>query len=1023
MKKRTPLQVTAIRLKSLLLMVCLLLAASPAFSQTKTVTGKVVDGTGEPLIGVTVQVEGTGTGVITDIDGDYSIASVSDDATLLFSYVGMLSQKVSVSGQTVINVTMMDDTQQLEEVVVIGYGSAKSKDLTAPITVVKGDELLATPSSSPMAALQGKVSGVNVVNSGAPGESPTVRIRGVGSFTESSPLYVVDGMFYDDISFLNSSDIQDMSVLKDASAAAIYGVRAANGVVIITTKKGTPNQKARISYNGYVGIQKATNVLEMCNASQYATMMLEGNYDAYNTYFKAAIDRWGGSYADSDFHNWTYGADSDWYDMLLREAVITDHSLSIDGGSEKTTYSMGVNYTYQNGVLKADNDYKRINFRAAADYVATNWLKVGFNGVFSNIEKQNPNNATWQHAFNCPPIIAAYDENNTDATPIKFGSPASIGYGSNFNNPLATAYYYDSNSNTYRVLSNFYAELTFIPEKLKLRTSYAYNYEQTSNRIFTPKYVVSGTQQQATNTLKKEELNYKDYVWDNVLTYTDRKGKHGWGAMFGYSMRQESYRYLWGQASNVPEGKDEYLYLNNGDASGATVGDDGTTYRGQSYFTRLNYNFDDKYLLMFTFRADGSSKYQEQWGYFPSVGAAWVISQEPFMQNQKAFNNLKLRASWGRLGNDKVAASDGFASLTTGTTASGVFGNTTIAGTQDNSYFSYLDWEVVDEWNAGINFATLQNRLSVDVDWYYRLTKKAVISPLLPFSTSTLAGNHGKILNTGFDIAINWADKVTKDFSYSIGVNLTTLKNRVKDLNGQEMIRGGKTVNWVGHEMNSYYGFVCTGVYQTEEECANDPLAVQEGCVPGDLKYADLNGDNKLDANDRTTLGSYIPNFTYGINLGLQYKNFDLLVSTYGQTGAQIFNRKRALRYASWDYNFDLAQYENRWTGPGTSNTDPSASALMRSHNVSDQRYSSYFVESADFFRIQNITLGYTFKNIKLGNYTLPGLRLSLTADRPFTTFSANTFSPEIADASAEGWDTEVYPLTATYTFGVKIDF
>ena len=520
MKKRTPLQVTAIRLKSLLLMVCLLLAASPAFSQTKTVTGKVVDGTGEPLIGVTVQVEGTGTGVITDIDGNYSIASVSDDATLLFSYVGMLSQKISVSGQTVINVTMMDDTQQLEEVVVIGYGSAKSKDLTAPITVVKGDELLATPSSSPMAALQGKVSGVNVVNSGAPGESPTVRIRGVGSFTESSPLYVVDGMFYDDISFLNSSDIQDMSVLKDASAAAIYGVRAANGVVIITTKKGTPNQKARISYNGYVGIQKATNVLEMCNASQYATMMLEGNYDAYNTYFKAAIDRWGGSYADSDFHNWTYGADSDWYDMLLREAVITDHSLSIDGGSEKTTYSMGVNYTYQNGVLKADNDYKRINFRAAADYVATNWLKVGFNGVFSNIEKQNPNNATWQHAFNCPPIIAAYDENNTDATPIKFGSPASIGYGSNFNNPLATAYYYDSNSNTYRVLSNFYAELTFIPEKLKLRTSYAYNYEQTSNRIFTPKYVVSGTQQQATNTLKKEELNYKDYVWDNVLTYT-----------------------------------------------------------------------------------------------------------------------------------------------------------------------------------------------------------------------------------------------------------------------------------------------------------------------------------------------------------------------------------------------------------------------------------------------------------------------------------------------------------------------
>ena len=491
MKQKPHFFEKALKLRNLFLMTCLFLVTLSAFSQNKTITGTVIDNFGEPLIGVSVVVKGTSNGVVTDIDGNYSLTNVPNNATLTFSYIGMLSQEIQAQGRSQINVTLKEDNQQLEEVVVIGYGSAKSKDLTSPITVVKGDELLSTPSSSPMAALQGKVSGVNVVNSGAPGESPTVRIRGVGSFTESSPLYVVDGMFYDDISFLNSSDIQDMSILKDASASAIYGVRAANGVVIITTKKGTPNQKARISYNGYVGVQKATNVLEMCNASQYATMMLEGNYDAYNTYFKAAIDRWGGSYADSDFHNWTYGADSDWYDMLLREAVITDHSLSIDGGSEKATYSMGVNYTYQNGILKAENDYKRINFRAAADYEATNWLKVGFNGVFSNIERQNPNNATWQQAFNCPPIIAAYDESNEEATPIKFGSPASIGYGSNFNNPLATATYYDSQSNAYRVLSNFFAEFTFVPEKVKLKTSYAYNYEQTSSRIFTPKYIVS----------------------------------------------------------------------------------------------------------------------------------------------------------------------------------------------------------------------------------------------------------------------------------------------------------------------------------------------------------------------------------------------------------------------------------------------------------------------------------------------------------------------------------------------------
>ena len=296
MKKRTPLQVqvTAIRLKSLLLMVCLLLAASPAFSQTKTVTGKVVDGIGEPLIGVTVQVEGTGTGVITDIDGNYSVGNVPDDATLIFSYVGMLSQKISVSGQSVINVTMQDDTQQLEEVVVIGYGSAKSKDLTAPIEVVKEAELINVPTSSPMSALQGKVAGVNITNSGTPGDGPKVTIRGNGSFSDTSPLYVVDGMFYDDIDFLNNADIQDMTILKDASAAAIYGVRAANGVVIITTKKGQRNQDAKITYNGYVGVQKATNLLKMANSHQYATMLMEADAASYGYIFENSVNSFGG---------------------------------------------------------------------------------------------------------------------------------------------------------------------------------------------------------------------------------------------------------------------------------------------------------------------------------------------------------------------------------------------------------------------------------------------------------------------------------------------------------------------------------------------------------------------------------------------------------------------------------------------------------------------------------------------------------------------------------------------------------
>ena len=1008
-------------MKKRILSVLLVLAGvATAWAAPKTVKGVVVDQTNQPVIGASVQVNGTSIGVVTDFDGTYELTNVPDNAVITFSFIGMKSKEVKVT-DSVLNVQLVDDLQKLDEVVVIGYGAAKAKDLTSPITVVKGDELLSTPSTSPMSAIQGKVAGVNVVNSGAPGAGPRVSIRGNGSFTNSSPLYVVDGMFYDDINFLNNSDIQEMSVLKDASAAAIYGVRAANGVVIITTKKGKRNQNAKITYNGYVGVQSATNVLKMANSEQYAQMLLEANYDAYVANMKASIDRYGGSYADADFHNWTFGANTDWYNELLRKAVITNHSIGISGGSEKAVYSLGVSYLYQDGIMDADNNYKRMNFRAAVDYDATSWLKVGFSGVFSNSTQINPNNAAWKEAFNSPSIYPVYDENNAEAFPEKFASPASVGFTSNFYNPVATAKYNNSRNENYQVLSNFYAQFNILPERLNFKTNYSYDYTGTRGRSYIKPYYVSSWQQKSVSELTKSTTNYYNYIWDNTLTYNDKFGDHKVGAMLGYSMRQQQYRYLWGKASNVPEGKDEYMYLGQGDADGVTLGDDGYCYRGQSYFARLNYDYAGKYLLMFTMRADGSSKYQEKWGYFPSVGAAWVMSQESFMQNQKAFDYLKLRASWGRLGNDHVAASDGFASINTGNGASGVFGNTTIPGFQNTSYFSYLKWELVDEANVGVNFSTLNNRLNVDLDWYHRMTKRAVISPRLPFSNDVLAGNYGKILNTGFDVAATWSDRIGNDFKYSIGLNMSFLKNRVKDLGGTDYVKGGKTINMVGEEMNSFYGFKVVGIYQNDAECAADPIAVANGLVPGDFKYEDVNGDNVIDGNDRQTLGAYIPNLTYGVNLGFSWKNLDFELTTYGQAGAQMYNRKRALRYSQSNFNFDESQYKNRWTGEGSTNEHPSAAALVKGWNVSDQKVNSYFVESADFFRIQNITLAYNFRNLKMGNYTLPGLRLSLTADRPFTTFSANAFTPELSDS--EGWDVEVYPLTSTYTFGVQIDF
>jgi len=989
-------------------------------AQAITVKGLVIDQVNEPVIGASVRVEGTTIGTVTDYDGNFELTNVPDGAKIIFSYLGMQAQ--TLTAQSDMTVQLVDDIKNLDEVVVIGYGTAQAKDLTSPISVVGGEELLSTPTSSPMTAMQGKVSGVNVVSSGTPGASPSVTIRGNGSFSSNSPLYVVDGMFYDNIDFLSSSDIQEMSILKDASAAAIYGVRAANGVVIITTKHGYKNQDAKISYTGYVGFQKATNVLKMANSSQYATMLLEANYDAYVSTIKSSIDRFGGSYADSDYHNWTYGSDTDWYKELLRTALITDHSLTISGGGEKATYSVGMNYLYQDGVMNMTNNYKRLNFRAALDYDATKWLTIGFNGVFSKSKQVLPNNAAWQQAFNAPGLYPVYDSKNTDATPEAFASPGSIGYTANFYNPVASTKYYDSKNETNHYLTNFYARFNILSgNRLFFRTSYSYDYSNILGRTYTPSYYVSSWQQASTSSLTKMTTTNYDHIWDNTLTYKDTFGDHTFGAMLGFSMREENYRYLWNKANNVPGDKDEYKYISQGDASTITGGDNGTTYRGMSYFARLNYDYMNKYLLMFTMRADGSSKYQEKWGYFPSIGAAWVISNEDFMRDQHVFDYLKLRASWGSLGNDHVAASDGFASIATGNSASGVYGNTTIAGYQNTTYFSYLKWEKVNETNIGVNFATFNNRLSVDVDYFYRLTKNAVISARLPFTQSTLAGNYGKIRNQGVDVEINWADRIGHDFKYNIGVNMTYMTNKIKSLSGLPYIDSGETYQIVGEQMNSFYGYKVIGVYQTEEECAADATAVANGLQPGDFKYEDVNGDGIVDGNDRTALGSYQPNFIYGINVGFEWKGLDFSLATYGQAGAQMYNRKRALRYAQSNYNFDYDQYKNRWTGAGTTNSYPSSEGLIRSWNVSDQRVNSFFVEDADYFRIQNITLGYTLRNLHLGHYTLPRLRFSLTADRPLTCFKANAFTPELSDA--QGWDTQVYPLTATYTFGLQIDF
>ena len=1015
----------------LTLLLALLFGVATAMAQG-VVTGTVVDDDGEPLIGVTIFVKGTKNGTVTDYDGNYKLSNVASNGTLTFTYIGMKPEEIPVDGRSKVDCIMHEDLLGLEEVVVIGYGAAKAKDLTSPITTISGSDIAEIPSTSPMGALAGKVPGVNVINSGAPGSGPTVQIRGIGSFDAGSPLYVVDGMFYDNINWLNNDDIQDISILKDASAAAIYGVKAANGVVLVTTKKGSKDQKAKVTYNGYVGIQHATHVLKMANSSQYAQMLMEADPDAYRSMLEASISHFGG-----DLSTYTFGANTNWYSELLRDAVITNHNVNVSGGSDKATYSVGMSYLYQDGIMKGDNNYNRLNFRAQLDYDATNWLKVGFTGVFSNSTQQSPNGNAWQQAYNMPSIMPVYDEENAQAFPEKFADPGLLGLTANFYNPVATAVYNKNRNKNYQAMTNFYADFIFIPSKLDLRTSYGYDFASTRGASMLIPYYVGDNQHQESSLLTKTDDQWNKWAWDNVLTYRDNWEDHSFGAMLGFSMRQESWHQLVGTAQNVPTDKEEWWYLSNGNGDSTTASDGGYRYRSASWFARLNYNYANRYLVMLTFRADGSSKYQEKWGFFPSIGAAWTITSEDFMEGQTWADFLKLRASWGLLGNDKVAASFGSASLATGNGNSGVFGSmgtgvgTPYPGYYFNSTYSWLKWEKVAETNVGLSYATLGSRLTAEIDWFYRLTTDAVISPSLPIFQDVVAGNWGKILNTGVDITVNWSDRVG-NFNYYVGANISTLRNRVKSLtNGINYILGGMGINMVGEKMNSFYGYEVEGIYQNWDEINADPVAVANNVQPGYFKYKDQNGDGNIDANDRVTLGSYIPSFTYGLNFGFDIKGFDFALSTYGQAGAKMFNRKRQLRYAAANYNLDEDFYKNRWTGEGTSNTYPSAAALTTGAgiawnvNSSATSTNSYFVESANFFRIQTITIGYTWKNIQMGAYKMPSIRISLMADRPFSFFKANTFSPELAGSAeaAYGWDTQVYPLSSTYTFGLQMEF
>jgi TonB-linked SusC/RagA family outer membrane protein len=1031
MKKSLPQKRVIPWAKGILLLLVLTLLETSAFAQGRTITGTVTDQlTKETLPGASVIIKGTTNGASTDINGKYSLNVTPNDKVLLVSFIGYTSAEVAIGAQNVIDVQLSLAQTTLDEVVVVGYGTSKVKDLTSSITTIKSADLLKTPASQPMNALQGKVAGLQVVATGQPGSSPTIRVRGVGSFPgheNEAPLYVVDGAFYDNIDFLNPADIASISVLKDASASAIYGTRAANGVILIETKSGTYNQKTEITYDGYVGYQMAQNVVKMANSAQFAQMALESGSASDISFVNNAMQRYGRSRVNPNVPD----VNTDWYKEVLRSAKTQNHSLSFDGGNEKAKFSIGTNYFFQEGILKSKNDYERINIRTKVDFKASKWLTVGGNFFLSNATQNNADGSTWSQAYYAVPILPVYDESNTAAWPTAYASAADLGYRSG-QNPFPTMEYNEDQTKIKKLLANIYMEFTLIPKVLTFKTTYNNNYTSLNQRKINKAYYIGDVFQNKNSTITKASEMYNNQTWDNILTLNEKFNNHNLTLMAGSSYKIEEWQKLSGFGKDLTDQNTQqswYISQTTGILTN-NASDDGFLQYGLSYFGRLSYNYADRYLLYATMRADGSSKYQQKWGYFPAIGAGWVISEEKFLKNNEHVPYLKLRASWGQLGNDKIAASDGERVTSIVTTAMGGTGTTpgtVYSGTVATNSFSALKWEVTEETNVGITARLLKDKLSADFDYYIRDTKNAAIPVILPGVGTSILKPVGTIRNKGLELALEWSDKINEKLSYTVGVNMATLKNEARDLYGQTYIDGGSAEfrqrTYVGEPLMAFYGWKTDGVYQNDAAIQADPAAVAYNLanpsaklVPGDFKYKDLNGDNVIDDKDRTILGTYFPSFTYGANLSVTYMNFDFSASMYGQTGNKILNRKRGEVIWTNDQNMDADLAINRWHGDGTSDKYPSSSGLRRAWN---QKMSDYFVEDGSFFRIQNVQIGYTIKNKQWLGGNFPVCRVAFTADRPLTLFKYNGFTPEVQD----GIDSQTYPVPAVYTVGLKVKF
>jgi TonB-dependent starch-binding outer membrane protein SusC len=972
--------------------------------QDVNIEGRITNEKNEPLQAVSIIIKGTDRGTTTDSNGKFNI-SVPENTILVISSVGYSTKEILVTNQTVLNIKLTQPIKDLEQVVVIGYGTSLKKDLTGSSASIKGSDIINIPALTATQAIQGKVAGVQIINSGAPGSAPNVRIRGVGSILGGAdPLYLVDGIITTDIRNINAVDILSIDILKDASSTAIYGARAANGVVLITTKAGSKSGFT-INYNTQVGVKQLVHKVTMAGPGLYA---------AYSNEAAGAPAVTLGDITGS----------TSWYDQITRTALFQNHNLSISGGKNKYRYFLSLGYLNENGIL-IDNNYNRYTGRYNHDYAINTKLKIGNNISMSRYISNNKPYSLFTTAYIAAPIFNAINTNGS------YGNASSA--VSNVGNPYATLKTTNDRSYGNRFQTNAWVEYKPI-KGLTFKSQFGIDIERNNGWNYTPAYKtflangIEGAQMNEDADVSFTKDSIYQWVWDNYLTYEHSfSNKHDVKVTIGHTAER---RDGWANRAfiankNIPNDKAAWKLNFTDTANGQQNFRDpiGNYFRRESYFIRANYKFKNRYLLNATFRRDANSNFpaSNRWGNFPSIGIGWIATNEKFMEKQTLFNNLKLRASYGLVGNDIIRP--GAFDLRPTERLFTYFGTNRIDGAIVTGIADpNLKWEVVREFDAGIEFSILGNKLSGEIDFYNKVAKDALFIipyPSVGFGNSFLT-NAATIANTGVELALQWNKKVNESFNYSIKGNISFNKNEVKNvglgraLNFGSLNNGSNaTQTLVGQPIGSFWVYRTNGIFQNDDEINTYPHVA--GTVPGSLKIVDTNKDGMINGLDKEHVGSYQPTFYYGLSNTINWKKIDFSVDVIGVAGNKVYNGKKGVR-SGGNYNVEYSVANDRWIPGSNNNINPGAS------NVTPLP-TDYFIESGSFVRINNITLGYNFSSKKINKH-IDRMRFFASTQNPFIYTKYTGFTPELPGNQNEaGIELNVYPISASYLVGINIQF